>query len=68
MLKVFMPYLCFDTVFDNTRIVSVLGDKPAPFSTYASRLLDFAVDHHMAYPYKPWPGAGVSATQEQARP
>jgi thioester reductase-like protein len=56
LLKVFMPYLCFDTVFDNQRVVAALGDKPAPFNSYASPLLDFAVDHDFSYPYRPWGG------------
>ena len=55
LLKVFMPYLCFDTVFDNRRVAEALGEPPAPFSSYASRLLDFAVDHDFTYPYQPWP-------------
>ena len=55
LLKVFLPYLCFDTVFDNTRVVRALNERPAPFDRYASRLLDFAVDHGMTYPYEPWP-------------
>lgn len=64
LLKVFLPYLCFDTVFDNSRIVKVLGEAPAPFSAYASRLLDFAVDNHLSYPYRPWPeGAAVTVTR-----
>jgi thioester reductase-like protein len=61
LLRVFMPYLCFDTVFDNRRVVSALGEVPAPFSSYASRLLDFAVDHDFQYPYQPWPAAEVRA-------
>jgi thioester reductase-like protein len=61
LLKVFMPYLCFDTVFDNTRVVRALGERPKPFSEYASRLLDFAVDHGMTYPYKPWPHDALDA-------
>jgi hypothetical protein len=63
LLKVFLPYLCFDTVFDNTRIVSVLGEKPMPFSAYGSRLLDFAVDQELSYPYLPWPQAAVAGSQ-----
>jgi thioester reductase-like protein len=68
LLKVFMPYLCFDTVFDNTRVVSELGERPAPFSSYASRLLDFAVDHDFSYPYRPWPGevSGFFSTELRA--
>lgn len=56
LLKVFLPYLCFDTVFDNSRVVSALGQRPASFVSYATRLLEFAVDHEFAYPYQPWPG------------
>ena len=55
LLKVFLPYLCFDTVFDNARVVRALGERPAPFDRYASRLLDFAVDNAMTYPFKAWP-------------
>jgi thioester reductase-like protein len=57
LLKVFLPYLCFDTVFDNTRVTRALGEAPAPFDQYASRLLDFAVDHAMVYPYEALPAA-----------
>jgi hypothetical protein len=63
LLKVFLPYLCFDTVFDNTRVVQALGESPAAFDTYASRLLDFAVDHAMTYPYKPWPENTAQASE-----
>lgn len=65
LLKVFLPYLAFDTVFDNSRIVSVLGEAPAPFSAYASRLLDFAVDNELSYPYLPWPEHERSVTAAQ---
>jgi len=55
LLKVFLPYLCFDTVFDNSRVVSALGDRPVAFTSYATRLLEFAVDHEFKFPYQPWP-------------
>jgi hypothetical protein len=64
LLKVFLPYLCFDTVFDNTRVVKALGEAPAPFDSYASRLLDFAVDHAMAYPYEDLPATSVPETHQ----
>jgi long-chain acyl-CoA synthetase len=51
MMDVFWPYIVFDTVFDNTRAVEALGEAPAPFSDYASRVADFAVDHDFSYPY-----------------
>jgi thioester reductase-like protein len=56
LLKVFLPYLTFDTVFDNRRVVDALGEAPAPFDRYAYGLYRFAVDHNFSYPYKPWPG------------
>lgn len=55
LLKVFLPYLTFDTVFDNRRVVGALGESPAPFSDYAYPLLRFAVDGGFRYPYKAWP-------------
>jgi nucleoside-diphosphate-sugar epimerase len=63
LLKVFLPYLCFDTVFDNTRVVRALGEKPMPFDQYSSGLLDFAVDHAMTYPYQDFPSAPAPSGQ-----
>jgi thioester reductase-like protein len=64
LLKVFLPYLCFDTVFDNTRVTRALGERPVSFEQYASRLLDFAVDHAMTYPYEAFPPPSASASQQ----
>ena len=57
-MKVFFPYLTWNTVFDNTRVTTELGRKPAPFSQYSFPLLTFSRDHDFSYPYQPWP-AGV---------
>lgn len=56
LLKVFLPYLNFDTVFDNQRVVAELGETPVPFGAYANQLMQFATDHDFSYPYRPWPG------------
>jgi thioester reductase-like protein len=56
LLKVFWPYLDWNTVFDNSRIVAELGEKPAKFSTYALPLLKFSRENHFRYPARPWPG------------
>jgi thioester reductase-like protein len=56
LLKVFLPYLTFNTVFDNRRVVDELGYKPAAFDRYAYGLYRFASDNNFTYPYKPWPG------------
>jgi thioester reductase-like protein len=55
LMKVFLPYLTNNTVFDNSHIVEALGHKPVRFSEYAYPLLRFAVDGKYTYPYQPWP-------------
>ncbi|MGC1615456.1 MAG: SDR family oxidoreductase [Candidatus Acidiferrum sp.] len=55
LLKVFWPYLDWNTVFDNSRVVAELGDAPAKFSTYAFPLLKFSRENKFRYPAKPWP-------------
>jgi len=55
LMKVFMPYLTFNTVFDNTRVTTELGRKPVPFSQYSYPLLKFSRDTNFSYPYQPWP-------------
>lgn len=55
LLKVFWPYLDWNTVFDNSRVVAELGEPPAKFSTYAAQLLKFSRDNRFHYPAKPWP-------------
>ena len=55
LMKVFLPYLTNNTVFDNARIVEFMGRKPEPFSSYAYPLLQFAVHGRYTYPYRPWP-------------
>jgi thioester reductase-like protein len=66
LLKVFLPYLVWDTVFDNSRVVAEMGRAPEPFSKYCYPLLRFSREHHFSYPYRPWPAttppAGESAT------
>jgi len=57
LLKVFMPYLVWNTVFDNTRVTSELGRKPVPFSQYSYPLLKFSRENQFQYKYQPWPAA-----------
>jgi thioester reductase-like protein len=56
LLKVFWPYLDWNTVFDNSRVVNELDEAPAKFSTYALPLLRFSRENHFHYPARPWPG------------
>ena len=57
LMKVFLPYLVWNTVFDNSRVVAELGRKTVPFSKYSYPLLKFSQDSHFAYPYREWPTA-----------
>ena len=57
LLKVFLPYLVWNTVFDNSRVTSELGRKPVPFSQYSFPLLKFSRDNNFEYRYQPWPAA-----------
>ena len=62
LMKVFMPYLTFNTVFDNTRVTTELGRSPVPFSQYSFPLLKFSRETNFSYPYREWPAqAGGSA-------
>jgi nucleoside-diphosphate-sugar epimerase len=55
LMKVFWPYLTWNTVFDNTRVTTELGRLPALFSQYSFPLLRFSREHNFEYPYQPWP-------------
>lgn len=57
LMKVFMPYLVWNTVFDNTRVTSELGRKPVRFSEYSFPLLKFSRENNFEYEYEPWPAA-----------
>jgi thioester reductase-like protein len=57
LMKVFLPYLVWNTVFDNTRVTAELGRKPVPFSQYSFPLLKFSRENHFQYKYVPWPAS-----------
>src|SRR3954465_14336517 len=61
LMKVFMPYLVWNTVFDNTRVTSELGRGPVPFSQYSLPLLKFSQENNFQYSYQPWPAARAGA-------
>ena len=56
LMKVFWPYLTFNTVFDNARIVEEMGEAPMTFTQYAYPLLRFAIEGDFHYDHLPWPG------------
>ncbi len=66
IMKVFLPYLTNDTVFDNSRVIEELGYAPEPFDTYAYGLFRFAVDNGFQYPYKPWPDSRPTSRKKVA--
>jgi thioester reductase-like protein len=68
LLKVFMPYLVWDTVFDNSRVVAEMGRKPEPFSKYCYPLLKFSREHNFSYPYREWQGPAAHVEEKTAAP
>ena len=68
LLKVFLPYLLWDTVFDNSRVVAEMGRSPERFSKYCYPLLRFSREHHFSYPYQPWSANAVDAATPLVRP
>jgi thioester reductase-like protein len=68
LFKVFLPYLVWNTVFDNKRVVSELGRAPAPFSSYCYPLLRFARENRFRYPYRDWPEPQGGGEPEAAAP
>jgi len=66
LLKVFWPYLDWNTVFDNSRVVQEMREVPAKFSTYAYPLLQFSRANHFKYPTQPWPKNVSSLVEKSA--
>jgi long-chain acyl-CoA synthetase len=60
LLKVFLPYLVWNTVFDNSRVVTEMGRRPAPFSEYCFPLLQFSRENNFMYKYREWPAGAAS--------
>lgn len=61
LMKVFWPYITYDTVFDNTRVTSELGLMPTPFPTYCAGLYTWVEEHRFRYPHRPLPAAEEAA-------
>jgi long-chain acyl-CoA synthetase len=61
LLKVFLPYLVWNTVFDNRRAVAEMGRHPASFSEYCYPLLQYTRENNFKYPYREWPAAGEAS-------
>lgn len=59
LLKVFLPYLIWNTVFDNKRIVAEMGRQPVPFSQYSYPLLRFARENNFSYKYQEMPNEAL---------
>src|SRR5271170_2029280 len=66
LMKVFLPYLVWNTVFDNRRVIAEMGRRPAPFSQYCFPLLRFSRENHFLYRYRDWPAEGTAKSQPAA--
>ena len=67
LLKVFLPYLVWNTVFDNSRVVAEMSCRPAPFSQYCYPLLRFSRENDFAYKYRDWPAASTTSAAAGTR-
>jgi hypothetical protein len=63
LMKVFLPYLVWNTVFDNSRVVQEMGRRPAPFSQYCFPLLKFSRENNFLYKYRDWPSKASFANE-----
>ncbi|HEU5411845.1 MAG TPA: SDR family oxidoreductase [Candidatus Acidoferrales bacterium] len=68
LLKVFLPYLTWNTVFDNSRVISEMDRRPVPFSQYCYGLLKFSRENHFMYPYRQWPRSADATDAREPRP
>ena len=50
-MKVFWPYITYDTVFDNSRVVNECGFEPTSFTEYCGPLYTWCTDNRFTYPY-----------------
>ena len=57
LMKVFLPYITYDTVFDNSRVVAEMGYAPTPFDAHAAKLYTWAKAQNFKYPYVTLPAA-----------
>lgn len=65
LLKVFLPYITFDTVFVNDRVCEELGEAPVPFTEYCGELYAWAKAHRFRFPHEPLPAALASELGSQ---
>jgi len=59
LMKVFWPYITYDTVFANERVVAELGQAPTPFVDYCGGLYDWTKGQKFRYPHVALP-AGIA--------
>ena len=64
LMKVFLPYVTYDTVFDNTRVCQELGRTPVPFTEYCAPLYRWAKGVNYEYPYQPLPSVAKSSSSK----
>jgi long-chain acyl-CoA synthetase len=65
LMKVFLPYLVWDTVFDNSRVIEEMGRRPPPFSKYCFPLLRFSRENNFLYKYRDWPSEATAHNASQ---
>ncbi len=64
LISVFLPYIAWDTVFDNTRAVTEVGVAPVPFDRYCGPLYTWSKQNK--FEWNPKPLSGAATTQAGA--
>ena len=55
LMKVFMPYITYDTVFANERAVAEVGEAPTSFSVYGPALYRWSKANDFQFPHTAYP-------------
>ncbi|MDQ3032328.1 MAG: SDR family oxidoreductase [Myxococcota bacterium] len=66
LLKVFLPYITFDTVFVNDRVCEELGETPVPFTEYCGDLYAWAKSVDYTFPHEPLPASIATEVSQSA--
>jgi nucleoside-diphosphate-sugar epimerase len=54
LVSVFLPYILWNTVFDNTRVTTEIGSSPTPFTRYCGPLYTWSKQQRFKYTPTPF--------------
>jgi len=66
LFKVFLPYIVWDTVFDNSRVCAELGEEPVDFTRYCGDLYAWGKSVNFKFPYAPLPASAAPSSSSSS--